>query len=96
MTQHDIGTIASGARREAEKAGLLVLASALLEEAQRVERERADRLHDALSQAVGWIEECGSNHDGRQFVLTESRAALKGLKLARADGECASNKDGTL
>lgn len=41
----------------------------------------SDALHDALSQAVGWIEECDSAYEGRQYVLTEARAALKGFRL---------------
>lgn len=42
-------------------------------------------LRDALTQSVGWIEECGSDHEGRQFVLTEARAVLRGLKLVNGD-----------
>jgi hypothetical protein len=42
-----------------------------------------ETLVDALSQAVGWIEECGSDHEGRQYVLTEARAALRGISLVR-------------
>jgi hypothetical protein len=44
------------------------------------------RLRDALSQAVGWIEECGSGHEGREYTLTEARAALRGLSLVTTDG----------
>lgn len=40
----------------------------------------ADALHDALNQLVGWVEECGSNHEGREYCLMEARAALKNIK----------------
>lgn len=43
--------------------------------------DEIERLRDALTQAIGWIEECGSDHEGRQYVLTEARAALKGFTL---------------
>jgi hypothetical protein len=44
-------------------------------------------LRDALAQLVGWVEECGSAHEGREYALTEARAALKGLRLVSTDGE---------
>lgn len=48
--------------------------------------EQADALHDALSQMVGWAED-GAPDEGRQFVLTEARSALKGLRIVRPQNE---------
>lgn len=46
--------------------------------------EREDRLYDALKQLVGWVEE-GCHDAGRQYVLTEARAALKGIRSVPKD-----------
>lgn len=48
--------------------------------------EQADALHDALSQMVGWAED-GTPDEGRQFVLTEARAALKGIRIVPKKSE---------
>ena len=42
--------------------------------------EGENRLHDALKQMVVWSEE-GCPEDAREFVLTESRAALKQMRV---------------
>ncbi len=39
----------------------------------------APAMRDALTQLIGWVEECGSDHEGRQYCLTEARAALRNL-----------------
>ena len=44
--------------------------------------DEIDRLKDALTQAVAWIEECGSDHDGRQVVLNEARSAIRNISVA--------------
>lgn len=49
-----------------------------------VATEREDVLSDALRQLAGWVEECGSDHEGRQFALTEARAALNGGLLTQS------------
>jgi hypothetical protein len=39
----------------------------------------APAMRDALAQLIGWVEECDSNHEGREFCLTEARSALRKL-----------------
>lgn len=41
----------------------------------------APEIRDALTQLIGWVEECGSAHEGRDFALTEARAALRKLHV---------------
>lgn len=53
----------------------------LVESAPPAPTDRENRLRDALSQLVGWVEECGSGHEGRDYCLTESRAALRGFTV---------------
>lgn len=55
--------------------------------------DRADRLYDALRQLVGWIEE-GCHDDGRQYVLTEARAALKDLRTISGLSQGAASDEG--
>jgi hypothetical protein len=87
--QHAVGILALNARGtspaamdEAHKTALALLEK----QAKEIQDCRTinDALHDALNQAVSWIEECGSDYEGRQFVLTEARAALKGIKVVRS------------
>lgn len=40
----------------------------------------APEMYESLAQIVGWVEECGSAHEGRQAVLTEARAALRKMR----------------
>lgn len=55
----------------------------LVENALPSPADREARLRDALTQLIGWVEECGSAHEGRDYVLTEARAALKGFAIIR-------------
>jgi len=88
MTERE--DIMESARSEATRTWVVETAVALLDEARAADYERIDQLSDALQQAVDWIEECGSDYDSRQFVLTEARAALKGLKIAKPVRTCAT------
>lgn len=48
--------------------------------------DRETRLHDALTQLIGWAEECGSDHEGRDYCLTEARAAMRGFAIIKQAG----------
>lgn len=75
--------IAAEARDAGLRAAIIELSKALIDEAVAKEREKNDRLHNALSQLVGWVEECGSGHEGREYALMKARSALKGFKIVR-------------
>lgn len=44
----------------------------------------APAMSDALTQLIGWVEEFGSSHEGREFALTEARAALRKLHVVHS------------